>query len=437
MMRGNQQPPTAMTTRKRDFLMANVEHQRILKKGAILWNTWIDSQGDLQSGPFRADLKGADLRGANLRDAKLKEADLSMADLSGAQLGHADLREADLRGADLSNANVFRADLSEADLRGAKLVMAQLKGTTFANANFEGADLGGTDLFRAFLMGANLKSANLQNANLSEARLLAADLSEASLGGADLSYASIGQTIFGNVELNAVKGLDDCDHHRPSTIGLNTLAKSKGLIPAAFLRGCGLGDWEIEMAQLYRENLTAHEETEITYRLLEKRNAQPIQYFSCFISYSHTDKEFARRLHDALQERGIRCWLDEKQLLPGDDIYEHIDQGIRLWDKVMLCCSELSLKSWWVEAEINKAFAKEQQLMKERGKKVLSLIPLDLDGYLFSGKWVNGKATEVLTRLAADFTEWRTGKFEQEVNNVILALRADAGARERPPVSRL
>jgi hypothetical protein len=72
----------------------------------------------------------------------------------------------------------------------------------------------------------------------------------------------------------------------------------------------------------------------------------PIQFYLCFISYNHTDKAFARRLYDALQGRGIRCWLDEKQLLPGDDIYDQVDRGIRLWDKVLLCCSKASLTSW-------------------------------------------------------------------------------------------
>ena len=53
-----------------------------------------------------------------------------------------------------------------------------------------------------------------------------------------------------------------------------------------------------------------------------------LQFFSVFISYSHADKEFARKLHDTLQEKGVRCWLDEHQMLPGDDIYEQVDRGI-------------------------------------------------------------------------------------------------------------
>ncbi len=77
--------------------------------------------------------------------------------------------------------------------------------------------------------------------------------------------------------------------------------------------------------------------------------------------------------------------------------------------------------------------------MKEPGEKVLALIHLNLDGYLFSGEWKSGKATKIQSRLAADFTGWRRSrkKFDEQIERLVKALRADAGGRQAPPPPKL
>lgn len=289
----------------------------------------------------------------------------------------------------------------------------------FSSADLEAANLSGTNLTGARLEAANLRYANLSGATLRDAFLFMTIFDAGLLIGTDFAGAHASSANFLRVDLSAATGLDLVDHHMPSSVDFTTLRRSRGIIPEAFLRGAGFPDEMIAYAR--------------------SLHTRPIEFYSGFISYSHADGPFARRLHDALQGRGIRCWLDEHQLLPGDDIYAHVDRGIRLWDKVLLCCSEAALTSWWVDNEIRMALEKEQQLTKERVQKVQVLVPLNLDGYLFSDLWRSGYQAQIRGRLASDFTGWANNdpKFEEQVGRVILAMRADAGAREGEPIPRL
>jgi uncharacterized protein YjbI with pentapeptide repeats len=386
--------------------VANEEHVKILKQGAEVWNAWRNANLEVlpDAALIRANLYDADLSGANLHDADLFGANLSGTNLSGADLHRVKLYGADLHDANLGGALLYEAELLDADLRNATLLRADLRHANLSGADLHDADLRDATLLRADLRDATLSGTKMSGTNLSFADLSGTNLSGADLRGANLTQVALLETIFANVDLASVIGLDTCVHEGPSTVDHRTLQQS-GPLPLAFLRGVGLPDMLID----YLPSLLN----------------QAIQHYSCFISYSFTDQEFADRLYADLQNKGVRCWFAPHDLRIGKKILDAVDAAIRLRDRVLLILSEHSINSEWVEDEVTAGFEEE----RKRGEEVLFPIRLD-DGVL---KTKEAWAAKLRARLIGDFRQWKDhDAYQQSFQRMLRDLTKEQPAPPRP-----
>jgi hypothetical protein len=147
---------------------------------------------------------------------------------------------------------------------------------------------------------------------------------------------------------------------------------------------------------------------------------QPIQFYSCFISYSSADREFADGLYADLQAKAVRCWLDHEHLKIGDKIRDSIDVAIRIHDKLMVVLTKDSIASTWVEGEV------EAALERERAQKRTVLFPIRLDGAIMatSVAWASHLRR---TRHIGDFTRWKDhDAYKKAFDRLLSDLKADA-----------
>jgi hypothetical protein len=342
-----------------------------------------------------ADLKGADLRGMNLRRALLVGAKLARADLSGANLSEADLTRAGLK----------LATLARADFRRANLYKAMLGESDATEADFGRANLNSSDFTKAKLIRASFLEADFNKAQLSDANVLGADFSLARFAGTHASRLACGWTRWSNCDLSQVIGLDTSVHHGPSSVGLDTWLKSRGQVPAEFLRGCGLPDDFVAAMQ-----------------------AAPREAVACFLRFSHEDLSFAERLAEGLRSVGLVCWLDEMPAAGRSELPLEAQFDSQQPNKVIFLASRNSLTSPWVEGEVVRLLKREEQWKRDVGQDVKLLLPLTLDGFLFGGDAKGKHDKSVAARVVADFNGWRRNdtKFDEVFPKVLAALGAEA-----------
>jgi uncharacterized protein YjbI with pentapeptide repeats len=298
---------------------------------------------------------------------------------------------------DFRDAKLTRVRLAAADLNGADFCRANLREADFRRSRLRRADFHG-----AVLRRANFRNADLSNANLGSAALDAADLTNANLRKADLGEAYLFETVFGNVDLRETVGLQNCRHLGPSIVDFRTYSRSRNL-PVVFLRGCGLPDHLIEYLPTLRDD--------------------PIEFYSCFISYSARDHVFAEQLHADLQNRGVRCWFASHDLPIGARIWDAIDEAIRLRDKLIVVLSRGSIASDWVEDEVSKAFAKE----RERNATILFPIRIDDTVMATPEPWAVKLRDQ---RNIGDFRQWeKQPEYQKSLERLLRDLKANGSAR--------
>ncbi len=227
--------------------------------------------------------------------------------------------------------------------------------------------------------------------------------------------------------MSEAKGLENAVHFTLSTIGVDSIYRSQGKIPESFLRGVGLSEEFIR----YIPSLVSAEAT-----IAEKG----IEFYSCFISYSHKDEEFAQQLFARMRAANIRVWYAPEEIKGGQKIHEQIEAAIRVYDKLLLVLSEASMASEWVKTEIRNARRQE----KKTGKR--KLFPVRLVDFETISEWSefdadSGKDLSVELReyFIPDFSQWKDlDRFEVEVQKLLRNLKMDAPAvfAETPGVSK-
>ena len=112
---------------------------------------------------------------------------------------------------------------------------------------------------------------------------------------------------------------------------------------------------------------------------------------SIFLSHSHADKPFARKLAADLRKAGHAVWIDEAEINIGDSLIEKIREGLDQVDFVAAILSSASIASPWVTRELDIASNRE---IKEMRVVVLPLLleQVELPGFLkgkFYGDFTN------------------------------------------------
>ena len=234
------------------------------------------------------------------------------------------------------------------------------------------------------------------------------NLTRAKLDNTNLTKVKSIETLWTNLDLSKVVGLEHVSHWGPSSIGVDSLLLSKGKLHHSFLDGCGFPEEFIQC--------------------IPSIVGIPFDFNSCFISYSSTDEAFAKRLHAALKAEKMKVWFAPEDMKSGQKLFPQIDSAIKVHDKLLLILSEESMKSEWVEVEIRRA---QKAAKREERQKLFPIRLVEWERIeeweLFDADFKKDLAAEIREYYIPDFSHWKDhDSFESELRKLVDSLRADS-----------
>ena len=158
------------------------------------------------------------------------------------------------------------------------------------------------------------------------------------------------------------------------------------------------------------------------------------EFYSCFISYSTKDQEFADRLYADLQNSEVRCWFAPHDIAGGKKVHEQIDEAIRVYDRLLLILSDHSMKSPWVETEISKARKREHTRVPP------DVVPGGLvkfetlrDWECFDADTGKDSAREIREYFIPDFSNWKDhASYKLAFDRLLRDLKSKGDAPGKP-----
>lgn len=115
--------------------------------------------------------------------------------------------------------------------------------------------------------------------------------------------------------------------------------------------------------------------------------------FNVFISYAKEDAASAIQLCQATERMGVKCWIAPRDVLPGDEWTDAIEQALRNCTAIVVLVSVNSQKSIHVKREITEAITCDKRVFPYR----IDSVPISGGfAYLLSTvQWVDKSRTSV------------------------------------------